>query len=475
MINYIDLYRKESIWIECVLLLPLLLWTAGSQEVDVNDPEFPWKKIGVSPKKVLTILLTHNDSDSFKFNVYQDIANIGEKSIKNRFYYCPLSFMDYSTENKPTITSGAQNVRSVHFSITILMNNKLRDFVRKMLSNELRQEIASNQIFLFPFKRVILRNSNKPTEGFDVAEQNYWVPYSNEKFLSFSIRCASNEICLNIKTSLSSDPKFVAKLKLTYDLGDTFTSVKQVPVYAKNVCERPIFANLLKENKISSEVQGTEYEIDQLVSELIFSLSKENFNFETETVNYQSYSEVKSFLEQRGFFSKRTEYSLSNADLYKKAWNSFEWNKNNEIGFSNVNDAFEFVNNLNKNLEYPYNKYLTDFFSTSLTFDKPRKESINPNFPINMSIPRTVNKPPNLSLIQAIEKARIVVAWDGTKFMPKTLIVRKIFLSKCRSMSALPHTEKDLRYSKAFFTMPISHQPLDNGKGWTANYFSKIR
>ena len=461
------MYRKESIWIECVLLL----WTAGSQVVGINDPEFIWKQIGVSPKVLTSIAQTDS---GFKFNVYQDMANFGEKSMKNyRFYYSPLSIMDYM-ENKPVITSDAQNVRSVHLPITILMSDSIRVDVAKVLSLELKQQIAIDQILLFPFKRVILRNSNEPTvvEGFDVVVQKYWVPYYNEKFLSFYIPCASNEICLNIQTSLNSDPEFVAKLQLTYDLGDTFTSVKQVPVYAKNVCERPFFANLLKENEITSEVQGTEYEINQLVSELISSLSREHFDFKTETVIYESYSVMKTLLEQKGFFSKRTECNPSNPDLYKRTWNSFEWSKNNKNGFSKADDANDFVTYLYSKLEYPNKKLLIDFFSTSLTFDKPRKESIDPNFPIDMPV-GGLNIPPNLSLIQAIEKARIMVAWDGRNFMPKTLIVRRIFLSKCRSMLRdIPFMHVPFKYSKAFFTMPIS-QPLVGG-GWKA-VSSKIR
>ncbi len=164
--------------------------------------------------------------------------------------------------------------------------------------------------------------------------------------MSFFTWCTSNEICINVATRLTSDSIFLSKLHLTYDLGDAKSDhFKSVPLNAKIISETSTFSKFLKASTQKSALLVTNYETDQLVSEIVSKLSEENLDFETEIVSYKSHSDLKSLLEDSGLFSESKEY-FPFSDNYKTMWNAFEWRNGEDGRFLSANSGAEFISGI---------------------------------------------------------------------------------------------------------------------------------
>jgi hypothetical protein len=373
-----------------------------------------------------------------------------------------------------------------------MWNDIVESEVIKHLKKIVGQEIQSDNVTVFPMKKIIL-TSNVPTEDYSLSP--VWANYDSEsKSIWFSLSCYDQKVCDELADEMRSTPKHLDHFKLLFSLSSQTSQTKHTTISIDSVTSGQMVFNLLQKFGDKTEIFLTANDEKKMLTETATNIRMETFD-DSEVGSPDTENQIYNILKDLLVTSRTTIKEQSD-----KMWDSVFWNDDNYRPDRTTKTLNEIANKLDTKTK----KKLVDLFqkaerqsemtedlfqardhfgrnqiekweiTRNYSNDQSRnEEKVQHNFDANswsdvdritLAISGKLVNDSDSSrrveiLIKDVEKllkeSRDNVQWDGEKFVPKPMQLSRINLDKFRDPQSFQDRNVRVRYTYAELSAPI--------------------
>nr|CAH0101839.1 unnamed protein product [Daphnia galeata] len=379
-----------AIPIKFVVVIVLAVACCHCQSEKIGSDSSTWEKLQISADTFSSV-----EYANFLVEIYEHTDNNKASTTmsQKKYFYSPLTILDH----KSAVSSYNRFTKQPEMRFRIEMwNDKVQNEVVKHLKKIVGQEIQSDNVKVFPMKKIILI-SDVPTEEYSISSR--WSNYdSKSKSIWFSLSCY--------------DPKT--------------SQTKQATISIDSVTSGSMVSHLLQKFEDKNEIFLTPNDEKKMLTETATNIRMETFD-DSEIASPDTENQIVNILKDL-LITSRTTIKEQN----DKMWDSVFWNDENYRPDKTTKTLNEILNKLDKETQQKLANLFQKAESQSgiqLTWmkGKMKKES-------NTIMTQTVGRKNH-------------VQFDGEKFVPKPIQLGRINLDKFRDSQSFQNRNVRVRYT----------------------------
>ena len=438
-----------AIPIKFVVVIVLAVACCHCQSEKIGSDSSTWEKLQISPDTFSSV-----EYANFLIEIYEHTDNNKATTTmsQKKYFYSPLAILDH----KSAVSSYNRFTKQPEMRFRIEMwNDKVQNEVVKHLKKIVGQEIQSDNVKIFPMKKIIL-TSNVPTEEYSISP--VWANYdSKSKSVWFSLSCYDPKVCDELADEMRSAPKHLDHFKLLFRLSSQTSQTKQATINIDSVTSGSMVSHLLQKFEDKNEIFLTANDEKKMLTESAANIRMETFD-DSEIASPDTENQIVNILKDL-LITSRTTIKEQN----DKMWDSVFWNDDNYRPDKTTKTLNEILNKLDtetqKKLANLFQKAPERQSGIQLTLDEGKNEKrIQHNYDAN-----SWTEVDKISLIisgkladtsdtfplrveslkedaeKLLQQSRNHVQFDGEKFVPKPI---QPFQGNIYNTSILPFESK---------------------------------
>ena len=304
-----------AISIKFVVVIVLAVACCHCQSEKIGSDSSTWEKLQISPDTFSSV-----EYANFLIEIYEHTDNNKATTTmsQKKYFYSSLAILDH----KSAVSSYNRFTKQPEMRFRIEMwNDKVQNEVVKHLKKIVGQEIQSDNVKIFPMKKIIL-TSNVPTEEYSISP--VWANFdSKSKSIWFSLSCYDPKVCDELADEMRSAPKHLDHFKLLFRLSSQTSQTKQATINIDSVTSGSMVSHLLQKFEDKNEIFLTANDEKKMLTETATNIRMETFD-DSEIASPDTENQIVNILKDL-LITSRTTIKEQN----DKMWDSVFWNDDN--------------------------------------------------------------------------------------------------------------------------------------------------
>ena len=399
-----------------------------------------WAKLQVSPDTIGSV--KYGD---IRIDIYEHTRN--EKTISstpsnNRYFYAPLSLLNHKSVNSIFNNNANQAQKyQVSFDVEMWSENlqkEVTDWIRRNKDKNVNEDLVQ----IIRFEQVMLGFSCATCFNDRFTLSTAWTPYQSSKRVTMRLYCYSQFECDALAQEMQKQPQLFSDLRLLLSLSSQTSKTKETKISVESVRSSSMAA------KINQQLGGKESallsadEEQRFFSESANNIIIDSFDDSDGVFTEDSKDRILNFLKTSLLDPLRTIIK----EVGDKNWESVYWNPDNYRPDITTKALYEAYSKLDKETQRKIAQESTSTNKASIEGTAKIPLILDAKLKLDLDFSRA-DKNSKEDNDKFIQETKNNVQWEGTKFVPKPMILSRLNLAKLRDTQTFQDRNVKVSYS----------------------------
>ena len=418
-----------------------------------DTTEGSWGKLKVSPDDIGSVIY-----GNYRIVVYAHTKNNYETATSNttpstnRYFYTPLSLLNHKTAVS-LFNNNANEAQKYQVTFDVEMwNDDLQKAVVDWIRRARDKNVNEDLVEIIKFEKVMLSFSCTTCFSARYTLPTTWTPYQSLKSITMRIICYSQTECDFLAKEMRERPQMFSELRLLLTVDSQTSKTKETKISVESIRSGKMAAEIIHQFEGKDKGFLTAEEEQRFLSESATNIKVDIFDdFGNANVfSEKSKDDILKFVKSNLLDPSRNIIK----DIGDKNWEFVYWNPDNyrpDVTTNALNEAYNKLSTENKT------KIISEFKSIN-KFDIEADVKV----PLVVGVKGKIDtdfsrwgKDTKEDVNKFLQETKNNVEWNGIKFEPKPMSLRKLNLAKLRDEQTFKDSSVQVTYGTAVLTIGL--------------------